>query len=590
MIDLADFRGLKAIPRITDDFRSYNDVGWYGSAYLVAAGALQPLYGRIFIMFNIKWSFLLALAMFELGSLICGVAPNSTALIIGRAIAGWGSAGILTGSFVVVSHAVPLVRRPVFTASVGVMFGLGAIVGPLLGGVFTELVTWRWWYVLPFLIDVPGVLTWIGYSFYFNLPVGGATVLAMIFFFTPHKDAQTKEQAFVKKALGLDLIGNFMLIVAAVLLFLALQFQEEATPWKSARIIGLLIGCGLMAIIFCAWQWYKGDDALIPGKIVCQRSVAASCTSAFLIYGAILIHAYYLPIWFQAIKGANAIQSGVDLIPYMIANAIFSVFAGILVSKLGYYTPPAIVGAAIGTVGCGLLTTLAVHSHAGKWIGYQILISAGLGMAVQQGVIAVQTVLPLDRIPIGIAAIVSMQSLGGAVFVSVGNNILQNQLSAAAAAKQLPGVDIKAVLAAGATQFRSRVPADVLPALLVAYNSALSRVFLAAIPLSGLACLAALGLEWRSVKTKKTALEAAITQATTELTYSMATCVEETRTRRRSEDSERTTDSEDEKHSFETARTSLQIHTVDRDEPVIPMTHDQPSRLSVPGSWNEHQS
>ena len=136
---------LKAIPRITDDFRSYDDVGWYGSAYLVTAGALQPIYGRIFSLFNIKWSYLFALGIFELGSLICGIAPNSVALIIGRAIAGWGSAGILTGSFVVVSHAVPLHKRPVYSASVGVMFGVGAIVGPLLGGLFTEYVTWRWW-------------------------------------------------------------------------------------------------------------------------------------------------------------------------------------------------------------------------------------------------------------------------------------------------------------------------------------------------------------------------------------------------------------------------------------------------------------
>lgn len=135
----------KAIPRITDDFHASNDVGWYGSAYLVTAGALQPIYGRIFIAFDIKWSFLGALGIFELGSLICGVAPNSVALIVGRAIAGWGSAGILTGSFVIVAHAVPLQRRPVFSAAVGVMFGLGAIVGPLLGGAFTDLVTWRWW-------------------------------------------------------------------------------------------------------------------------------------------------------------------------------------------------------------------------------------------------------------------------------------------------------------------------------------------------------------------------------------------------------------------------------------------------------------
>ncbi|KAL9129369.1 MAG: hypothetical protein Q9217_002169 [Psora testacea] len=561
-----------AIPRITNDFRSYDDVGWYGSAYLVTAGALQPLYGRVFTMFNIKWSFLVALGIFELGSLICGIAPNSVALIVGRAIAGWGSAGILTGSFVVVAHAVPLQRRPVFSASVGVMFGFGAIVGPLLGGVFTDLVTWRW-------------------CFYFNLPVGGATAGAMVFFFKPHKDAQDDDQPVLKKLLSLDLIGNFILICASVMLFLALQFNSSNIPWQSAKIIGLLVGAGLTAIVFVLWQWHMGDDALLPGKIITQRSVAVSCLAAFFIYGTILVHAYYLPIWFQAIKGASAIQSGVDLIAYMVANALFSVFAGILVSKVGYFAPPAIVGSAIGTVGCGLLSTLEVDSSAGKWVGYQVLTSAGLGMAVQQGVIAVQTVLRLSQVPIGIAAIVSMQSLGGAVFVSVGNNILQSKLNQAAAANKLPGVDIARVISAGATEFRTFVPLVSLPALLAVYNSALQKVFIAAIPLSGLAFVAALGLEWKSVKQKKPTLESALGPATTEF-YSVGESVY--RSTRRSQESHRTVESET-KASFETARTSLEgeerpahnMMEVTAPSAIHPHHPKGASQISVPGSWHE---
>lgn len=117
----ADRFDREAIPRITDDFNSYDDVGWYGSAYLITASTLQPTYGRIFQDFNVKWSFLIALAVFKLGSLICAIAPTSTVLIVGRAITGWGSAGILTGSFVVVAYSVPLQKRPVYTAAVGVM-------------------------------------------------------------------------------------------------------------------------------------------------------------------------------------------------------------------------------------------------------------------------------------------------------------------------------------------------------------------------------------------------------------------------------------------------------------------------------------
>ena len=414
-------------------------------------------------------------------------------------------------------------------------------------------------------------------SFYFNLPVCGATVVSMILFFKPHKDAQESDKPFLEKILTLDLFGNFLLIVAAVMLFLALQFNEAYWPWTSARIIGLLIGSGTTAVIFVLWQWRQGDKALLPPRIVLQRSVAASCLGAFFIYGTFLVHAYYLPIWFQAIKDDTAIKSGISLIAYVSGNALFSVIAGISVSRFGYFAPPAIIGAAIGTVGCGLLSTLQVDSGPGQWAGYQILTSAGLGMAVQQGVIAVQTVLTLEQIPIGIAVVISMQSLGGSVFVSVGNNILQNILDQASAARELSGVDVKAVIAAGATRFRSIVPAQSLPALLVAYNYALQRVFIAAIPLSGLAFIVALGLEWRSVRDKKPTLEAALGPAT-EYSVNEGTLISQSR--RRSEESIRTTGSR-EKTSFETARTSLQLPL--RDLPAV--AQPRQSQISIPGSW-----
>ncbi|KUJ13537.1 MFS general substrate transporter [Mollisia scopiformis] len=476
-----------AIPYISDEFDSYDDIGWYGSAYLLTASAFQPLYGRVYGLFNMKWAYLTSLFMFELGSLICGISPNSLALIIGRSLAGLGSAGILTGSFVVVSHAVPLQQRPVLTAVVGLMFGVGATAGPLLGGVFTDLVTWRW-------------------CFYFNLPVGGATVAAMLFFFHPPKKHALMEKSFLYRVMELDLIGNVFLLSASVMLFLALQFAELQQPWGSAKIVGLLTGCGLMFIVFCAWQWWKADGALMPPRILKQRTVAASCGAAFCIYSAILIQSYYLPMWFQAIKGDSAIHSGVNMIPYVVANALFSLLAGIFVSKNGYFVAPAIIGMAIGTIGSGLITTFDENTSSSYWIGCEILASAGIGMAIQQGFTAVQIVLPLEEVAIGTAAVVAFQSLGGAIFVSVGNTILQNTLLDA----NLPGVDIQAVIDAGASDFRSKVTAEQLPGLIAVYNDALTKVFIAAVPMAGLAIFACACMEWKSVKDgKKGDLESA---------------------------------------------------------------------------------
>lgn len=457
---------------------STDDIGWYGSAYLLAASAFQPLYGRIYGSFSVKVSFLAALAVFELGSLICGVSPTSVALIVGRAIQGLGSAGILTKEFVIVTHAVSLQKRPVYFAGVGILFGMGSLCGPLLGGVFTDLTTWRW-------------------CFYVNLPCGGLTFATVFLFF--HPKHPSIGPTFLRRILHLDLVGNAIVLGASVMLFLALQYTENGTSWSSAEVIGLLVGAFCTAGVFVAWLFYKGESALIPLRIIRHRTVMASCLIAFFIYAALLMHTYYLPIWFQAIRGDSAIHSGVNMIPYMCANALFGLIAGIVVSENGLFAAPAMLGRAIGTVGAGLLSTLQVKTSSSMWIGYEMLTSVGLSMAVQQGFTAVQTVLPLKDVPVGTAAVVACQSLGGAVFVSVGNTMLQNKLKAGS----IPGVNLGTIFDDGATVFRKDTPASALPAVLELYNDALRDIFYAAIIMCGLAFLSTFGMEWKRNLLKK---------------------------------------------------------------------------------------
>lgn len=133
-----------AIPRITDQFKALNDVGWYGSAYLLTTCACQLIFGKFYTFYSIKWVYLIALFIFEIGSLICGVAPNSVTLIIGRAIAGVGSAGIFSGAVLIVASTVPMRQRPTYMGVIGGMYGIASVAGPLLGGVFTDKLTWRW--------------------------------------------------------------------------------------------------------------------------------------------------------------------------------------------------------------------------------------------------------------------------------------------------------------------------------------------------------------------------------------------------------------------------------------------------------------
>jgi len=484
-----------AIPAIVTEYNSYSDAGWYGSAYLLTASAFQPLYGRIYTSFHVKLSFLVAVAIFELGSLICSVAPSSRAFIIGRAIQGLGSAGILTGSFVVGTHSVRLDERPVLFALVGVLYGTGSLCGPLLGGVFSQLTTWRW-------------------CFYINLPIGAITIITVYLFFKPYGPRNVRPtlvrqpsnyssmgESFFRRLKALDWIGNTLFTAACTLLFLALQWsQERNLNWSSSRCIAAISLSSFAFLAFAVWLWYKGDEALIPLHILKQRTVAVSCASAFFIYGALLIHVYYLPIWFQAIKDKSAIGSGISMIPYMLTNAFFSLAAGILVSKNGLFAPPAIIGCAIGTVGSGLLATLQPSTSAATWAGFQLLVSTGLGMAIQQGFAAVQATLPLHEVPLGTAAVIACQSAGGAIFVSVGNTLLHNHLFDASKAGAAPGIDVRAVIEVGATNFRDIVPAESVPVLLKLYNGALQTVFIAAVPLCGLAFICSLALEWKGVQ------------------------------------------------------------------------------------------
>lgn len=217
---------------------------------------------------------------------------------------------------------------------------------------------------------------------------------------------------------------------------------------------------------------------------------------------------FYLPIWFQAIKGVSAVQSGIDSLPMILGVVFASLIAGGAVTAIGYYTPFVLASSVLMSIGAGLLTTLQVDSPSSKWIGYQAIFGLGVGVGFQQSLIAVQTVLRIEDVPTGTSVVIFSQSLGGALFVSVGLNVFNNRFIAGLRTA-VPELNPSIVLNVGATSLKSQIPRQSLPGVLFAYNRAITQTFYVSVAMACLTLIGALGLEWKSVKGKKIVAAAA---------------------------------------------------------------------------------
>jgi len=251
---------------------------------------------------------------------------------------------------------------------------------------------------------------------------------------------------------------------------------------------------------FIAVQFWKKENATIPPRIISRRTIAAGFLFCLGTGGALLIVIYYLPIWFQAIQGASAVESGIRNIPLVLSLVIASVVAGVAITKTGYYTPWMIACACLMSAGAGLITTFSRGTGNAQVTGYQVIFGFGVGLGYQQAGIAAQTVLSRADIPIGVALMFFAQGLGGAVFISISEVVFTTRLISSLGAL---GIDSQLVMSTGAKNLRDVVPADSLDSVLIAYNDALTSSFQVALAVSIVSVIAAALVEWKSVKAKK---------------------------------------------------------------------------------------
>ncbi|EJD43057.1 MFS general substrate transporter, partial [Auricularia subglabra TFB-10046 SS5] len=361
-----------ALPRIVSQFNGLSQVTWVVSAYLLTQAGFMLTGGQLLTIVPTKIIFLLAISVFEIGSLICAVASSMEVLIFGRAFAGLGAACM--------SHR-----------------------GKRLSGVLTSVGSWRW-------------------CFYINLPFGGLAIATVSLFLRSHKTRVkpgTEHLTQREKWKKVDIVGSFLCLGMVTSLLLPLQWGGNTKPWNDKVVIALFCVFGVLLAMFVAWEARMGENAILPFSLIGQAAQLGICIEAFFIMVAMLLVVYYLPLWYQA-QGHTATQSGIGSAPVSLTTVLVAMLTGVVINFTGRYWPWLVVSPLLISVGSGLLYTIDESTANAKVIGYQILMGVGAGGAIQNVLIAVQAEHADQEhmVPQATATVTWTQLLGGIIGIA----------------------------------------------------------------------------------------------------------------------------------------------------------------------------
>ncbi|CAI9629113.1 unnamed protein product [Alternaria burnsii] len=364
-----------ALPTISEALDLGTKFSWVATAFLLASTIFQPLYSQFGDMWGRKMPMMAAVAVFAIGSAICGGAQNGAVLIAGRIVQGLGTGGIDLFAEIILCDIVPLRKRGPYLAIKHVAFAIGTTLGPLLGGVFAEH-GWRWCFLI-------------------NIPVCAISLVVIWLWLNVGGGIDTAEVSIKEELKKVDYVGSGMLTGSVLMVLVALSTGGAPKPWSHSSVVVPMVFGVLGLVGFGFWERCSYCNyPIMPPHIFSNRTTniafALTTMHGFLTYG----FQFYLPPFFQAVKGSSPTQSGVEVMPTTLVVVVLAAVGGPLLSFWGRYKPMHIVGFSLTTLGLGLCTLLEANTSIGVWLTLQLVTAAGLGIVISTMLPAVQVKLP----------------------------------------------------------------------------------------------------------------------------------------------------------------------------------------------------